>query len=662
MMRRPQQGGLLPIALLFFALTAVLTYPLSLHPASTAISRVPDTDLFMWTLAWDTHALFANPLSVFDANIYFPERRTLAFSENLIGDVVFAAPVLWLTGNPVLAMNVVALASCLLCGLGGFVLARKLGVGPEAAMLSGIVFAFAPPRFLRIGQLHLTSVHWMPFALAYLHAYFGSGRARDLRLSVGFFTLQALSSGHGAVFTSIALVGLVLYRVALGEPLTIARRLRDFGATGVLLLVPTILTILPYFAVQREMGLRRTLEDWAVPATTFLASPTHLHSFLLSTFSAEVVNQTAIAWLFPGYLPLLLSVIALAPRLARERRIGSVDGERPAHSEPSDARRDTAGLWRRLGTLLEALTAVAVALAIVVLVNGPFRWRVGETVILSARQPVRLWLAVGLLLALRVSLRSVAPLAPRRRLLRCLEVGRGWLVARRRDVKWYYVLLALLGFWLSIGPPWGLWPAVYWWPGFSFIRVPSRFTVMGMLGLAVLSGIGFERLASVVRIPARRALAIAAAVVLLAEFSLVPLNTTPVRVEIPAIDRWLDGRPKPFAIAEVPLPSFGAGGAWERRQTEYMLHSTAHWQKTVHGYSGLRPPRHEELYWQLRLFPDLQSLTSLVNFGVQYIVVHTDLYAPEEWPLVEARLAQFADWLQLEHQEGTGRVYRLSKP
>jgi hypothetical protein len=62
------------------------------------------------------------------------------------------------------------------------------------------------------------------------------------------------------------------------------------------------------------------------------------------------------------------------------------------------------------------------------------------------------------------------------------------------------------------------------------------------------------------------------------------------------------------------------------------------------------------------LFPDLQSLTSLVNFGVQYIVVHTDLYAPEEWPLVEARLAQFADWLQLEHQEGTGRVYRLSKP
>jgi hypothetical protein len=34
------------------------------------------------TLAWDTHA-FTTPLSIFDANIYYPERHTLAYSENL---------------------------------------------------------------------------------------------------------------------------------------------------------------------------------------------------------------------------------------------------------------------------------------------------------------------------------------------------------------------------------------------------------------------------------------------------------------------------------------------------------------------------------------------------------------------------------------------------
>ena len=61
----------------------------------------PDTHLFLWTLGWDVHAFTTQPLSIFDANIYYPQRLTLAYSENLIGSAFFAAPVLWLTGNSV---------------------------------------------------------------------------------------------------------------------------------------------------------------------------------------------------------------------------------------------------------------------------------------------------------------------------------------------------------------------------------------------------------------------------------------------------------------------------------------------------------------------------------------------------------------------------------
>jgi hypothetical protein len=224
----------------------------------------------------------------------------------------------------------------------------------------------------------------------------------------------------------------------------------------------------------------------------------------------------------------------------------------------------------------------------------------------------------------------------------------------------YYALLTILGVWLALGPPLGLWPAVYWLPGFNFIRVPSRFTLMAMIGLAVLAGLGFDRIIGGATPRKARAAAVVAALWLLAEFTLVPLATTPFRVEIPAIDRWLDGRPKPFSIAELPLPSFGDGGAWERRQTEYMLHSMAHWQKTVHGYSGFRPPQHQELYFQMRLFPDAPSLATLAGLGVNYIVVHTDLYPEGEWPRVEQRLREFGGWLRLEHEEGAGRVYALT--
>ena len=153
----------------YLALTLLLTYPHSLNPARTVLFADPDTELFIWTLGWDVHAFLHAPLSIFDANIYFPQHHTLAYSENLIGSAFIAAPVIWLTGNPVLAINLVALSSCLLCALGAYLLARRVGMGRSGAIVSGLIFGFSPPRFGRLGQLHLTTVQWMPFALAYLH-------------------------------------------------------------------------------------------------------------------------------------------------------------------------------------------------------------------------------------------------------------------------------------------------------------------------------------------------------------------------------------------------------------------------------------------------------------------------------------------------------------
>src|SRR4030095_10947434 len=121
---------------LYAALTFLLAYPLSVTANRTLPADDPDGHLFMWTLAWDTHAFAHQPLSIFDANIFYPNRDSLAYSENLIGSALFAAPVLWLTANPVLAVNLVSLLSCVLCGLGAYVLGRRLGLTPVAAVLT----------------------------------------------------------------------------------------------------------------------------------------------------------------------------------------------------------------------------------------------------------------------------------------------------------------------------------------------------------------------------------------------------------------------------------------------------------------------------------------------------------------------------------------------
>ena len=134
-----------------------------------------------------------------------------------------------------------------------------------SAFICGLIFAFAPPRFVRMGQLHMTAVQWMPFSLAFLHAYFEGGRRRDLLFAIGFFSLQALASGHGATYLLLATVALIAWQLMLGAPLALWQRLRDVGVVGAYLIAPAVWVILPYRVSQSEAGLRRGYLSGAQP-------------------------------------------------------------------------------------------------------------------------------------------------------------------------------------------------------------------------------------------------------------------------------------------------------------------------------------------------------------------------------------------------------------
>jgi hypothetical protein len=533
------------IALLFYTvLTIVLTYPISFRPGSTVVSDDPDGHLFIWTLAWDTYAFAHQPLSIFDANIFYPEHRTLAYSENLIGAAFFAAPVIWLTDSPVLAMNFVALLSCVLCGLGAYVLARRLGVGTGPALICGIIFAFSPARFFRLSQIHLTTVQWIPFALASLHAYFSGGGKRQLSLGAAFVALQIVTSGHGAVFIAIACGGYVLWQLAQDFPTRAKTFVRDAALPVAVLIVVSTLTFLPYMSVQRDMGLKRSLVNWAPTPESFLASPTHLHAWVLGHIAPQVLSKAS-GFLFPGYLPLVLAIAALWP------------------------------------------------------------------------------------------LRHVDALP--------------------RHVRLFYLAFTLFCVLLAVGPPFGLWPFVYWLPGFNFIRAPARFAVPAVLGIAVLASIGFERIIAQRSARMRTVATVICSFALLAEFAAAPIRHEPFKLAIPMVDRWLDEQRKPFVVAEVPVYPR------ERSHSNFMLHSMGHWQRTVHGYSGLRPPMHETLYGDLRRFPDEDVVLRLAELGVTYIVVHGELYAPDVWPRVEASIGQ-SRWLSPVFVTGDSKVYEVLPP
>ena len=541
--------------------------------------------------------------------------------------------------------------------------------------------------------------------------------------------------------------------------------------------------------MQQEVGLRRGLGTWEPNYSSFLASPSHLHEFLLSLVTKTDVNATALAFLFPGYLSIVLAVVAIVlgvralargvtlPQPSRWKPIAALKAIylRPLlwllagavswallnaarHTLPAgtgltgqyyananwggspvmsvlDGQPSTAQLLERwnneppqtfsaswngylsivqpglyffattsedrsrlsidnelvvdntggaangqAGSIRLDRGAHRVALEYVHVAGHPeLKWEwVFEGDSNKAYKVVPRWalsqhpVARATVVAARIveALRGAGTMLVVFAAIWCalawpINRHETWiqsLASYRRCPTLFYFLLTAVCLGLALGPPYGLWQFVYWMPGFNMIRASSRFMVVGLLGIAVLAGIGFDKITARLTRHRRIVLATVVGVLLVAEYAAMPIGVEPGNVEIPAIDRWLDSQPKPFVVAEVPVQRLEDPGVFERQETAYMIHSTAHWQKTVHGYSGWRTDLHMQLYAEMQLFPDETSVASLSGLGVTYIVVHTDFYPPGEWNGVEERLRGFSSQLRLDHVEGAGRVYAVVRP
>ena len=94
-------------------LTAAFTYPIAFKIGHVGRVDNGDGKLSIWNVAWVARTLVADPLHVFDANIFYPHRGTLAYSENNLGAGALAMPVYWATRNPYAALNFAMLSrSC----------------------------------------------------------------------------------------------------------------------------------------------------------------------------------------------------------------------------------------------------------------------------------------------------------------------------------------------------------------------------------------------------------------------------------------------------------------------------------------------------------------------------------------------------------------------
>src|SRR5207253_3779982 len=140
-------------------------YPLALHPGTLARVDNGDGQFPIWNVAWVARALVLDPRHVFDANIFYPHRWTLTYSETNLGAGALAVPIYWSTRNPYAAHNVVLLLSFVLSAGGMYCLVRYLTADRRAAAISAIAFAFCPYVLAHTPHIQLLMTAGLPFSL-----------------------------------------------------------------------------------------------------------------------------------------------------------------------------------------------------------------------------------------------------------------------------------------------------------------------------------------------------------------------------------------------------------------------------------------------------------------------------------------------------------------
>jgi hypothetical protein len=470
-------------ALVYAAVTALLFRSLLPGLTTHLYSHLGDPLLNAAILAWNAKQL---PLS--DAWWNFPAFAPLAgvtaFTEHLLLAYPVASPIIWATGNPILAANVVFLAAPILNGVAAYALARELTNSPAGAFIAGLAFAFAPYQATQLSHIQTMTACGMPVALLGLHQYLRppaaapGPRRRGLGLFATGWFVTALSNAYMLAFFPVLVVLWCAWFVRPAE----WRRLIAIGGAAVAALIPLVPLLWGYQVRHAAYGLAREYNE-------------------IKSFAADMVGlggmyYRTVAWrgilphdfeegaLFPGVTILGLAILGVVGSRAVKAR-PMVDDVRVL-SKASDLGARRAGLYGPPSRWSRRLLVTSGLLTLIVLARiwtGYWGWHIGP-VPLPPFQPMLLFtLAFVLCLAGMVMTPAFQS---------------AW---HGRDAAMFYATAVVVLWLLALGPepawstPWrGLWFGPYWLlmqlPGFDSLRVPARMWLPAVLCLAVLAGFG----------------------------------------------------------------------------------------------------------------------------------------------------------------------------
>lgn len=587
----------------YSALAILVTFPLVLYLSSRLPHDLGDPLLVTSLLWWNAHAM---PLTEqwWNGFGFFPSAGMMAFSENFLGAALIASPLQWLGASPVTAYNVTLLTSFPLCAIAAHALAWTLTRRHDAAIVCGLAYGFNPYRVAHLEHLELLLAFGMPAALAALHLYTDTRRARWLVAFAAALVVQALCTSYYALFFTV-FVGLWLCWFMQPRAWRDLLAIVAAGGAAVLLVSPIFVG---YARIHQSHGLSRGLSD-EVRALSADVSSFVTASPLSAIWGWTAAMNDGVRQLFPGLTIATLGIVGVV-LLHRSRPVGR-DRLVPV----------TRTLW--------ALSATCAAVVLITALTGP--WRLEWS-----------WLTVSVTALYKpFSLSVVFALA-------ALALGptvRG--AFRRRSVLGFYLLATGALFLCSLGPEPALFgEQVLYQPPYAWlmrlpyfgdtVRAPERFGMLGMLALSAAGALAFARLP----VPTGRRTAMWLVVIAgIGAEGLVRGLPLPM---VPADGYTIPPGDRPAAVMELPL-----GDVF--RDSAALYRATLHGLPAINGYNG-----HEPVYYGVLKSAltdrDPSALEALASLGP--LLVATDNRVDHAAPWAHflsnhpgiARLRDDGDW------------------
>ena len=296
------------VALLFVVLTVAMTWPQA-GRLSTDVYDSDDPLLSIWRISWIAHILPESPANLLNGNIFYPEKRTLAYTDSVLLEGLAGAPLIWAGVSPVTTYNLLLLASIALSGWAMWRYALYLTGNSGAAILAGIVFAFVPYRFDHLHHLELQATIFLPLTLLYFERTLETGSRRNASLMMASYVAEVFSCIYYSIFVATALVPIAAVRL-WKMPADARRRIVVATIPAV---VVGLIVVAPYayaYTLNRAtLGdrLERDIQLYSATLANYLAAPAAnlVHGAWSSPFGQSE------RFLFPGVLAIVLAGVGL---------------------------------------------------------------------------------------------------------------------------------------------------------------------------------------------------------------------------------------------------------------------------------------------------------------------------------------------------------------